>query len=402
MICSIYNIARTGYISSMQLYRDFYNLTGHSVNEYIRKRKMSNALALIKHSSMSITDIAFMCDYSSHQNFTKAVRKEIGLSPTEYRKNDMYFYFPAYITEYNMHITVKKENIPSTTCICFFDSKLDNIEDRAIDRLFELIPDFNGRIFGRKSKQKSTVFSYELYLTEAEKYRPVLEKGGFGEINIHPAHSHLYASTTVKNNETEINESWNYFYNIWLKSSMFTMSNMPYFEEYLRRDGKVNRLKLYLPIEKSSSLLNISIEKFNEECFLAAVSHGCCAEESASNILTNFIRKHPSLKKKNGYRILVIKNKTSYTCAVPAENELPDITVEQLTIPSGVYAFIECECCGDYSAYETMLISFITENGFERDGFPIFAIYETDNAIENIKLKIYGKIKNVNIGKALY
>lgn len=396
---NIYNYARIGYISLMQLYRDFYSLTGHSVNEYIRKRRMSNALTLIKHSAMSITDIAFMCNYSSHQNFTKAVKKEIGLSPSDYRKSDMYFYFPAYVTKYDQHITVKKENIPETISASFFHSKLEGIENRALDRLFEIIPNFNGRVFGRQGKQINTAFRYELYLTEAKKYCHNLANGGFGEIHIHPAHSHRYASTIVNNNETQINESWNYLYDVWLKSSMFAMSDAPYFEEYLRRDGNVNRLKLYLPIKKSCSLFNIFIENLEEKRYLSAVSYGYRADELASDKLTNFIRRHPSLKKINGYQILVIKNKTSYICAVPAENELPDISVEQFTIPKGVYATVECECCDDYSAFETMLISFIDENGFERDGFPIFAIYETDNIFENIKLKIYGKIKNVKIGK---
>jgi len=121
---NINNLSRIGYISSMQLYRDFYNFTGHSVNEYIRKRRLSNALALIKHSSMSITDIAFMCGYSSHQNFTNAVRKAIGLSPTEYRKNDMYFYFPAYITWDACKITVKKKIFRIQSVSVFFITSL--------------------------------------------------------------------------------------------------------------------------------------------------------------------------------------------------------------------------------------------------------------------------------------
>lgn len=161
---------------------------------------------------MSITDIAFMCGYSSHQNFTKAVRKAIGLSPTEYRKNDVYFYFPAYVANYARNITVKKENIPETICVSFFYNKLENIENRALEHLFELIPRFDGRIFGRQGKQKGKMYSYELYLTEAEKYRSILENGGFSEIHTHAAYSYLYASTIVKNNELEINKSWNYLY----------------------------------------------------------------------------------------------------------------------------------------------------------------------------------------------
>lgn len=64
----------------MKLYRDFYCLTGHSINEYIR---LSNALALIKHSSSNMIDIAYQCAYSSHQNCLKAVKQDIKLSPND-------------------------------------------------------------------------------------------------------------------------------------------------------------------------------------------------------------------------------------------------------------------------------------------------------------------------------
>ncbi|MDF2686155.1 MAG: hypothetical protein K0S55_1336, partial [Clostridia bacterium] len=39
-------LPKLGYVSPRQLYREFYSLTGHSVKEYIRKRRLSNALAL--------------------------------------------------------------------------------------------------------------------------------------------------------------------------------------------------------------------------------------------------------------------------------------------------------------------------------------------------------------------
>ena len=52
-----------GYVSHTQLYREFYNLAGHSVKEYIRKRRLSNALALVKTSDFTFADIAYQCGY---------------------------------------------------------------------------------------------------------------------------------------------------------------------------------------------------------------------------------------------------------------------------------------------------------------------------------------------------
>ena len=52
-------LSSVGYVSRDKLYHDFYSISGHSVKEYIRKRRLSNALALIKASDMGLTDIAF-------------------------------------------------------------------------------------------------------------------------------------------------------------------------------------------------------------------------------------------------------------------------------------------------------------------------------------------------------
>ena len=52
------NIADRHFISRSQLYRDFYACTGHSVKEYIRKRRISNACEKIKCSDMPLSIIA--------------------------------------------------------------------------------------------------------------------------------------------------------------------------------------------------------------------------------------------------------------------------------------------------------------------------------------------------------
>ena len=52
------NIADRHFISRSQLYRGFYACTGHSVKEYIRKRRISNACEKIKCSDMPLSIIA--------------------------------------------------------------------------------------------------------------------------------------------------------------------------------------------------------------------------------------------------------------------------------------------------------------------------------------------------------
>jgi len=64
---SMERLAEAGLLSRTQLYYEFYNVTGHTMGEYIRRRRLSNALALIKTSRLSMTDIACQCGFSSQQ-----------------------------------------------------------------------------------------------------------------------------------------------------------------------------------------------------------------------------------------------------------------------------------------------------------------------------------------------
>lgn len=72
-------LAKAGFVSRAKLYRDFYNVVGHSIKEYIRKRRLSNALALVKKSELSLTDIAYLWGYSSQQDFSRLVQRKLNL-----------------------------------------------------------------------------------------------------------------------------------------------------------------------------------------------------------------------------------------------------------------------------------------------------------------------------------
>lgn len=54
------DLTKEAFVSKSQLYRDFFSIVGYPVIEYIRKRRLSNALALLKvtDGSFSLADIA--------------------------------------------------------------------------------------------------------------------------------------------------------------------------------------------------------------------------------------------------------------------------------------------------------------------------------------------------------
>jgi hypothetical protein len=129
-----------------------YNLTGHPVKEYIRKRRLSNALALVKYSDLSFPVIANSCGYLTQQAFCRSVKTAVGQTPLEYKKSGEFYYFPKFGRESGQQITVSKKTIPMTLNIKYYSDKPENIENSAVSRLFSLLPGFNGRIFGRNGE----------------------------------------------------------------------------------------------------------------------------------------------------------------------------------------------------------------------------------------------------------
>lgn len=72
--------------SERWLYARFKFLTGYSVAQYIRRRKLTLAAALLRHTRLSLTDISVMYCFSSLQQFSRAFRQQFHCSPSQYRE----------------------------------------------------------------------------------------------------------------------------------------------------------------------------------------------------------------------------------------------------------------------------------------------------------------------------
>lgn len=75
---------RSGY-SERWLYILFLRETGMSVAQYIRRRKLTLAALLLRHTSIPVTDISLMYDFSSLQTFSRSFRQQFTVSPVRYR-----------------------------------------------------------------------------------------------------------------------------------------------------------------------------------------------------------------------------------------------------------------------------------------------------------------------------
>ncbi len=400
-------LSNVGFISPAQLYRDFYSLTGHSVKEYVRKRRLSNALALIKASNLkdlSLADIAYQCGYSSQQALCRAVKQTLDITPLTYKNNEFYYFFPPFIFngEFLQSVTLSNETIPKTHCIKFYNSTLKDIEEKAISKFLSLIPDYSGRIFGRNGTQMRNQFCYEIYITDIDIYNYELFKSHGFEINseITDSISTTFATSIVQNDESKINAAWRYLYNNWLQNSMFEYTNEPYYEEYLLRNGKPTKLKLYLPIQKRNENTNIALVRNPKLHFIISTSKGYNAEKIASKKVIDYLTKHYPHIMKMSKEFFLRKEINTCSCGVLIDSESQfslNNSIERFTTNNSYYLVLESNVMGDYEQYKEMLLTFAKNNSMLLEPKEIFAVFDVTESFNNPKLKMYCKINDIKL-----
>lgn len=74
-------------ITSQQLRRRMQAITGMSTSAYINKLRLDFAKQLLANDSQySILEIALRCGFEEPNNFSRAFKQKMGVSPTQYRK----------------------------------------------------------------------------------------------------------------------------------------------------------------------------------------------------------------------------------------------------------------------------------------------------------------------------
>lgn len=82
----INEVAARAYASPFHFQRMFHMLTGFTVAEYIRKRRLTLAAQELAVASAKVLDVSLKYRYDSPESFAKAFRKVHGISPSEARR----------------------------------------------------------------------------------------------------------------------------------------------------------------------------------------------------------------------------------------------------------------------------------------------------------------------------
>ena len=84
---SLESVSKEFFISSYYLSHQFKRITGFTLTDYVQLTRVRNAQTLLLSTDKLITDIAFLCGFSSFSQFNRAFNKFLHLSPSAFRKD---------------------------------------------------------------------------------------------------------------------------------------------------------------------------------------------------------------------------------------------------------------------------------------------------------------------------
>lgn len=267
------DIAIKAFMSTATFYRLFYALTGFSVKQYIRTRRITNAVTELKTTTNSILEIALNNGFSSHASFTKAVKKCTTFTPNQFRNDSIKFelerldIMDKYVNEIIKNqdypdIKVLKEMKPVRVAYYKYFGK--DPEDNAFKIMGEWfiksgldIEKDKIRVFGfdnpGPSKENQREYGYEVWVTisedtvvEDELVKAKVFKGG------------QYAVTGVQGlipgtGGKAIGDAWKRL-NAWIKISNYNYGEHQWLEEHIGFNEEFihnGSMDLYMPIKKT-------------------------------------------------------------------------------------------------------------------------------------------------------
>lgn len=81
-------LAQKFVVSNCYLSHQFKRVTGFTVTDYIQMTRIRNVQALLINTQIPITEAASPCGFNSFSQFNRVFRKHIGMSPSQYRKQN--------------------------------------------------------------------------------------------------------------------------------------------------------------------------------------------------------------------------------------------------------------------------------------------------------------------------
>ncbi len=268
-------IAEASMMSVPNLYRMFYAMTGHPVKEYIRKRRTSEAAFLLRQSELPANEIGYRLGFDAYQTFNKAFKRYTGHTPASYRGSEFIFSFErirlqeqvSYLEEREVserYSDVRVVRLAPQRGIGYLHvgESEEGIEDEAILRFRDVLAACDidmgkMKLWGWNVDRGEDEPKYGYQLVAIGDTEHLGGDPQLGRVDIPGG---LYAATWITaESGSDIVAAWNRLLAEWLPRSTFELGRHGFLEEYQQYNGRIVRLKLFLPVSRRQTTETIDI-----------------------------------------------------------------------------------------------------------------------------------------------
>ena len=253
--------ARSAGMSLRSFHRYFPALTGYRFGEYVRRRRLSEAMDDLRTTDVTVLAIAVDSGYDSHEAFTRAFRKEFGVTPLHFRNDNSTALRTRMIDlvgEVKMGVLTR--SLPDMTVACFDGFKPDPeyAAHREMEAWVERHPEAVGshRVFGHNIDAEGRPahdpdnHGYRVLLTVPETALPFND-----QTRLETIEAGLFVVTGIEGSFTEdpsgtwITEGWRRLQEMVKRNELKIHPSHRWFEELLEPVEPGNtRFDLYLKI----------------------------------------------------------------------------------------------------------------------------------------------------------
>jgi AraC family transcriptional regulator len=260
--------------SPYHFHRIFHYLTGITVMEYVRKRRLSHSLEWLRNTNESIMDIALKLQYQSPEAYTRAFKGHFGWSPSECRAKEAFNDLEVFERLGEHHLTsmefkghlelhpviqVKNEfkvigyeldtSVSNVSIPEFWNTYLTNDWPGTIPNWVDPLRWIDLGICHEWSVDGSFKYLLGMEVTS-------FDKAPEGSVcKIFPSATYAVFTTPQVPRDvfvSSIGRSWDYIFKVWLGDSPYEIAEGPQFELYDERcqahiDSQID---IYIPVQK--------------------------------------------------------------------------------------------------------------------------------------------------------
>lgn len=253
---SLSDISKVAFSSLSHFHRIFYFMTGRTLKEYIRQRRLSIAAIQLISTDKSVLDISLEAQFESPESFNKSFRKLFNISPREFRQQK-----PEFSIIRKMEVHPNEQQCPPNISLNFIylqaqiisgvktRTTLDNNQQTIdIPQHFEKV--MKNHFLENLTHTIDKQIFYGIYsdMSDEEEFDYTLGFKVAGPSSDPLFSNHLlpegeYAHFTVQGDPSVLKDAWHYIYGSWMPNSGRTRRKGLDFEIYYK-----DKTEIYIPM----------------------------------------------------------------------------------------------------------------------------------------------------------